>query len=93
MNDAEEKNKKRKVTLSYKRNGVIDYSVIKLPAPLLAFYLENDCQSFIRDCLRYSFSSFLIKTNIVLLLIFLHFFSLKQQQKDSLSTSDASKVI
>jgi hypothetical protein len=50
----EENNKKSKVSLPAKPHSVIEYSHIKLPAPMFAHYLEYDCQSFISDCIRYT---------------------------------------
>jgi len=47
------KNKKRKTT-DAKRSNVMQYSYIKLPASCFAQYLDLDCPSFIKDCLRYS---------------------------------------
>ena len=52
IKNEEEKNKKRKILLPTKRNNIMEYSSIKLPAPMFAHYLQNDCQSFIRDCKR-----------------------------------------
>ena len=48
---ADNKIKKRKVTDS-KRNNVIEYSYIKLPALMFGQYLDQDGQEFLDDCDR-----------------------------------------
>jgi len=49
--ESEDKSKKRKLN-PVKAHSVIDYSSVKLPAPMFAYYLDSDCQSFMHDCLR-----------------------------------------
>jgi len=49
---ADAQTKKRKFT-DTKRNNVIEYSTIKLPALMFAQYLEQDASGFIEDCIRY----------------------------------------
>ena len=49
--ESEDKSKKRKLN-PVKAHSVIDYSSVKLPAPMFASYLDGDCQSFMHDCLR-----------------------------------------
>jgi hypothetical protein len=45
--------KKRKITTAdLKRNNVLEYSVLKLPALMFGQYLDQDCQTFIDDCIR-----------------------------------------
>lgn len=52
--DQGEKNqsiKKRKITDARQIN-VIHYSKLKLPARQFGFYIEKDCEGFLKDCLR-----------------------------------------
>jgi hypothetical protein len=49
-NITEENSRKRKILQAPKR--IVDYSSIKLPASMFALYLEDDCQSFMKDCVR-----------------------------------------
>jgi hypothetical protein len=48
---ADNKTKKRKIN-DIKRNNVIDYSYIKLPALMFGQYLDQDSEDFIADCSR-----------------------------------------
>jgi hypothetical protein len=49
-NFTEENSKKQKILQAPKR--IVEYSSIKLPASMFALYLEDDCQNFIKDCIR-----------------------------------------
>ena len=50
-NSVDMKSRKRKIT-DIKRNNVIEYSSLKLPALMFGQYLDQDCQGFIDDCNR-----------------------------------------
>ena len=50
--DDDETTVKKRKTGDIKRNNVLDYSKLKLPAVMFGFYLNHDCQGFIDDCAR-----------------------------------------